>query len=88
MGYGYPLNDAWSKEEMIDVVQFFILIEKAYENQVLRDDVIALYRRFKAIVPSKSEEKQLFAAFKQSSGYAPYPVIKKIKESDQKTIRM
>ncbi len=88
MGYSYPLNDTWSKEEMIDVVQFFTLIEKAYENQVLRDDVIVLYRRFKEIVPAKSEEKQLFAAFKDSSGYAPYSVIKKTKESEQKIIRM
>lgn len=88
MGYEYPLNDSWSKEEMIDIVQFFTLIEKAYENQVSREDVITLYRRFKEIVPSKSEEKQLFAAFKEASGYQAFPVIKKIKETEQKNIKM
>lgn len=88
MGYGYPLDETWTKDEIVDVVQFFTLIEKAYENQVLREDVVALYRRFKEIVPSKSEEKQLFAAFNKTSGYAPFPVIKRLKESNEKYIRM
>lgn len=88
MSYSYPIDETWSKQEIIDVVNFFNLIEQAYETQVLRDDIITLYRRFKEIVPSKSEEKQLFAAFTKASGYAPYPVVKQARNSEVKNIRM
>lgn len=88
MSYSYPIDETWSKQEIIDVVNFFNLIEQAYEKQVRRDDMITLYRRFKEIVPSKSEEKQLFAAFTKASGYAPYPVVKQARNSEVETIRM
>lgn len=88
MSYSYPIDETWSQQEIIDVVNFFNLIEQAYEKQVRRDDIIALYRRFKEIVPSKSEEKQLFATFTKASGYAPYPVVKQARNSEVKNIRM
>lgn len=88
MAYNYPIDDSWSTDEIVDVVQFFSLIEKAYEGQVLRDDVVTLYRRFKEIVPSKSQEKSLFKEFQQSSNYSAYHVVKKLKESNEKHIRM
>lgn len=88
MSYSYPIDETWSQQEIVDVVNFFNLIEQAYENQVRRDDIIALYRRFKEIVPSKSEEKQLFATFTKASGYAPYPVVKQARNSEVKNIRM
>lgn len=88
MSYSYPIDETWSKQEIIDVVNFFNLIEQAYEKQVRRDDMITLYRRFKEIVPSKSEEKQLFAAFEKASGYAPYPVVKQARNSEVENIRM
>jgi len=88
MSFQYPLDESWTKEEMVDVVNFFTLIEKAYEHQIQRDDIIALYRRFKQIVPSKSEEKQLFSKFNKSSGYAPFPVIKRARESNDRIIHM
>lgn len=88
MNYSYPFDESWSKQEIIDVVNFFSLIEKAYEHQVSREDLLTVYRRFKEIVPSKSEEKQLFAEFNKSSGYTPYQVIKKARDSQSKTIKM
>ncbi|MFB4167640.1 UPF0223 family protein [Virgibacillus sp. JSM 102003] len=88
MSYHYPLDETWSKEEIIDVVNFFSLIENAYEQQVEREELLAAYRRFKDIVPSKSEEKTYFADFEKASGYASYPVVKKARESEQKTIKL
>ncbi|MHA6252058.1 UPF0223 family protein [Oceanobacillus sp. CAU 1775] len=88
MAYQYPIDESWSTEEIVDVVQFFSLIEKAYESKVLRDDIIALYRRFKEIVPSKSEEKTLFKEFEQSSNYSAYLVVKRARETDEKYIKM
>ncbi|MEF3328664.1 UPF0223 family protein [Oceanobacillus oncorhynchi] len=81
MNYTYPMDETWSTNEVIDVVNFFSLIEQAYEKKVRRSDLLSLYRRFKEIVPSKSEEKQLFEEFKRSSGYSSYHAVKKARES-------
>ena len=88
MNYTYPIDETWTKEEIIDVVNFFSLIEKAYEKNVSRNDLLALYKRFKEIVPGKSEEKKLFQSFKNQSGYSSYHVVKKAKETDEKIIKM
>lgn len=88
MSYHYPLDESWSKQEIIEVVNFFALVEQAYEQQVKRDELLAAYRKFKVIVPSKSEEKTYFADFEKASGYKCYPVVKKARERDQNTIKM
>ncbi len=88
MNYSYPIDEDWSKQEIIDVVNFFNLIEKAYEKKVLREDLLVVYRRFKEIVPSKSEEKKIFVEFEKASGYTPYAVMKKARESDDEYIKM
>ncbi len=88
MSYHYPLDESWSKEEIIDVVNFFALVEQAYEQHVKREELLAAYRKFKGIVPSKSDEKTYFADFEKASGYASYPVVKKARESEQKTIKL
>jgi uncharacterized protein YktA (UPF0223 family) len=88
MNYHYPIDETWSKEEVIDVVQFFSLIEKAYESKVSRKDVMMQYKRFKQVVPSKSEEKTLLKQFEKESGYTGYQVIKKARESEDDFLTM
>ncbi|MFA1818708.1 UPF0223 family protein [Virgibacillus oceani] len=88
MSYHYPIDDTWSKEEVIDVVQFFSLIEQANESKTNREELLLKYKRFKQIVPSKSEEKKLFAQFEKHAGYASYRVIKKANQSVEKFISM
>lgn len=88
MSYHYPIDETWTKEEIIDVVNFFSLVEKFYEKNVMRDDLLMLYKRFKQIVPSKSEEKALFSAFETASGYSSYHAVKKARESDNNIIKM
>ncbi|MBP2077903.1 UPF0223 family protein [Oceanobacillus polygoni] len=88
MNYEYPIDETWSTEEVIDVVNFFSLVEKAYENKVSRAEVLLLYRRFKQIVPSKSEEKKLFSAFAATSGYSSYHTVKRARESGDDFIKM
>jgi len=88
MGYHYPIDINWSKDEAIDVVGFLTMIEKAYESKIARDDVIAAYRKFKRVIPSKSEEKQILAQFEKESGYSGYHTIKKARESNQEAISM
>lgn len=79
MEYSYPILPDWSTQEIVDVIKFFEGIENAYEKGIKREDMLARYRRFKEIVPSKSEEKTLFREFEEVSGYVSYQVIKKQK---------
>jgi uncharacterized protein YktA (UPF0223 family) len=83
MEYQYPLDHTWSTEEIIDVIHFFEQIEQAYEKGIERERLMAAYRRFKEVVPSKSEEKQLFAQFEEESGYSSYRTVKKAREASE-----
>ncbi|MDE5413126.1 UPF0223 family protein [Alkalihalobacterium chitinilyticum] len=78
-----PISLDWSKEEVIDVMSFFQAVEEAHANGVERAKLLSLYRRFKEIVPSKSEEKQLFKQFDQEAGVSCYHAVKKAREEEQ-----
>ncbi|MFJ5771257.1 UPF0223 family protein [Psychrobacillus sp. NPDC093180] len=86
MEYTYPFSIDWSTEEIVDVVQFFEAIEKAYEKGVKREELLMKYRRFKEIVPSIAEEKTYFREFEKESGYASYPIVKMMKEKSDLNI--
>ncbi|UOE92992.1 UPF0223 family protein [Alkalihalobacillus sp. LMS39] len=84
-----PISLDWSKEEVMDVVAFFQGVEKAYDVGVDREELLRLYRRFKEIVPSKSEEKQLCKQFDEEAKVSCYRVIKAAKEeSSNRKIKM
>ncbi|MEK4484971.1 UPF0223 family protein [Psychrobacillus sp. FSL H8-0484] len=86
MEYTYPFSLDWSTDEIVGVVQFFEAIEKAYEKGVKREELLKKYRRFKEIVPSIAEEKTYFREFEKESGYASYPIVKKMKELEDSAI--
>jgi uncharacterized protein YktA (UPF0223 family) len=88
MNYSYPFDTSWTKEEVIDVVQFFSLVEKAYEKGMDRQILLAGYRKFKQVVPSKSEEKKYFAEFEKDSGYSCYQTIKNARETENGIVKM
>lgn len=81
MGYSYPFCYDWSTQEIIDVIKFFTAIETAYERGMKREELMDVYRRFKEIVPSKSEENRLYTEFEKESGYSSYTVMKQVKEA-------
>ncbi len=81
-----PLSIDWSTQEVIDVVEFFQSIEKANQNGVKRDELLNKYRRFKEIVPSKSEEKQVFKDYEYQSKVSCYHTIKKARELEENKI--
>lgn len=70
-----PISMEWSKEEVIDAVNFFQTVEKAHHKAVVREDILALYNRFKEIVPSKSEEKQLFKRFDERANVSCWKTV-------------
>jgi uncharacterized protein YktA (UPF0223 family) len=81
MEYQYPIDYHWTTDEIVDVVKFYEAIERAYEKGIDRDELMAIYRRFKEIVPSKAEEKTICGEFEEISGYSTYRTIKKAKDS-------
>lgn len=82
MSYNYPLHYDWSTEEIIEVMNLYNAVEKAYEKGIKKEEFMEVYGKFKAIVDSKSEEKQLDKEFFEISGYSIYQVVKATKESD------
>jgi uncharacterized protein YktA (UPF0223 family) len=83
-----PISLDWSTQEVIDVIRFFEVLEKAYKGGINRENLLEHYRRFKEIVPSKSEEKQLFKQYDAELGISSYHVIKKAREEKTTTIKM
>ncbi|MCJ8006125.1 UPF0223 family protein [Lederbergia wuyishanensis] len=89
MEYQYPFSLDWTTDEIVDVVQFYQTIEKAYETGIEKTKLMNCYRRFKEIVPSKAEEKKFDKEFEEVSGYSSYKTIKKAKETESdKIIKM
>lgn len=89
MEYSYPFSIEWTTDEIVDVVEFFEAIEKAYEKGIKRQELMDKYRKFKKVVPSMAEEKTYFREFEEESGYVSFHVVKKMKEaSDDELIRI
>ncbi|GEL76027.1 UPF0223 family protein [Tenuibacillus multivorans] len=89
MEYHYPIDLDWSTDEVINVIEFFRVVETAYEKGIKSKDVLTNYKNFKQVVPSKAEEKSLFKQFEKHSGYVPYKVVQAAKKLDeQETVSM
>lgn len=86
--YYYPLNDEWSNEEIVTVMNLWTMIEEAYENGVDAELLKTAYSQFKDVVPSIGEEKKLGREFEKVSGYSLYRVIQAAKQKDTGKIKM
>jgi len=73
--YQYPIDTEWSTKEIVDVINFFACVEKAYECGVKQEEVMTKYSLFKKVVQSKMEEKKIGKSFEDTSGYSIYRVI-------------
>lgn len=80
MNYEYPFESDWSMEEIVDVIQFYNCIEKAYEQGIAKEELIENYRKFKKVVDSKALEKQIDKRFFEVSNYSIYQTMKKAKD--------
>ncbi len=84
----FPISIDWTKDEIIDVVNFFEIVDQAYVKGAERDTVLSLYNNFKKVVPSKAEEKQHFKDYEEQTGQIAYEVIKKAKSSRDSIIKV
>ncbi|MCC4722179.1 UPF0223 family protein [Salinicoccus sp. RF5] len=80
--YSYPIDVDWSTDEIIDVVAFFEAVEEAHEEGIAAVELKEKYRKFKAVVPGKAEEKTVFREFKSNSGLESYAAVKLLKDAD------
>ena len=69
-------------KEIIDVIALYNAVEKAYEEGISKTDFLNAYRKFKNVVGTKSEEKQIDKEFQDVSGYSIYKVFKASQEND------
>ena len=69
-------------QDIIDVMSLYNAVEKAYEEGISKDEFMTCYRRYIKVVDSKSEQKQIDAAFEKVSHYSIYKVFQKAKDND------
>ena len=86
--YSYPLDLSWSTEELASVLSFYNDVETAYEGKVEAKRLLESYKKFKVVVPSKSEEKRLGREFEIASGYSFYRAVQLAKEKEEGKISL
>ncbi|TLQ04975.1 UPF0223 family protein [Pediococcus stilesii] len=86
--FSYPMDERWNINELTDVINFFATIEKAYDKGVSRERLNDQYKKFKQVVPNKSEEKRIFREFQSNSGMQPFLAIKQLKDSEKRKIKV
>lgn len=74
--YSYPLDPEWSDDEIVQVIDLYNAVEKAYENGISRETFMQKYRTFCQVVPMKMDQRNLDKQFQQESGYSIYQVFK------------
>ncbi len=84
--YEYPIEYHWSTEEIVEVINLYVLVEEAYEKGISSEDFLNQYKKFQKIVGGRSFEKQLDRDFEKVSGYSIYQVFKKAQT--EKVIKM
>jgi len=77
--YAYPLDYTWTTEEITIVFSFFKQVENYYENKRDNQEFLKAYQKFKTVVPSKMQEKQIGKEFEQNSGYSIYEALQSVK---------
>lgn len=78
--YSYPIDyDLFTPEEVVELVEFYALVEDANEGKANKEILIQKYNRFRKILNSVSMEKQIDKEFQKLSGYSIYKTIQKYK---------
>ncbi|GAK04108.1 hypothetical protein JCM19037_2482 [Geomicrobium sp. JCM 19037] len=78
-----PLSVDWNQDEIVTVANFFTQIEYAYGSGVKAGDVKDAYEAFKAVVPSKSEEKTHFKAYDDQANTNTWTVVKRALDEER-----
>ncbi|MDI6552837.1 UPF0223 family protein [Leuconostoc falkenbergense] len=86
--YTLPIDGNWTTEDIVIVSNFVDTILKAYENGVSRDELVQRYKDYRAVMPSKSEQKRFDKDFERQTGHSIYQVTKLLQTSTEKRVRL
>ena len=76
--YTYPIDyTLYTQEEIVELIEFFSLIEDANEGKASKEILIRKYRRYVNILSNKTTEKEIDKEFEKVSGYSIFKTIKK-----------
>ena len=83
MNYTYPIDTSWTMEELLAVMALLQMVEKAYEGGVASSEAMAVYREYKNLGFSISDEKQLNRDFEEASNYSLYQLLQALKSGEK-----
>lgn len=72
----YPLLEEWTIAEIIQVTEFYRLVEELYQKKVDRQFFLDKYQNYLKIVPAKATQKQLDHQFENETGCSIYRAVK------------
>lgn len=62
------------------IMSLYNAVRKSYEEGISKTDFLNAYRKFKNVVGTKSEEKQIDKEFQDVSGYSIIKFLKQVKK--------
>lgn len=76
--YSYPIDySLYNGDEIVEIIEFLDMIEKANNSNVDKNVLLAKHKRYLNIINAKSTVKQIDSDFLKLSGYSIYQTIKK-----------
>lgn len=86
--YGYPIDEDWTHEEIVTVINFLNLVEASNESGIETEAFLTGYKKFKTVIKSIGEEKRIGREFQEVSGYSLYRTLQKAKAATTKRFKM
>jgi len=86
--YGYPIDEDWTHEEIVTVINFLNLVETANETGIEREAFLTGYKKFKTVIKSIGEEKRIGREFENVSGYSLYRTVQRAKTATTKRFKL
>ena len=80
--YSYPIDEDWTHEEIVIVINFLNLVEEANENGVDKEVFLEGYKKFKTVVKSIGEEKRIGRDFQEVQDF----IVEKINAFDPEAL--
>ncbi|MCF7927191.1 MAG: UPF0223 family protein [Candidatus Izimaplasma sp.] len=78
----YPIDyDLFDNDEIIQIVEFYQLVEEANMKKVNPQVLSKKHKQYQTIINSKSIERQMEREFEKHFGISVYKTIKKYKKS-------
>lgn len=88
MEFYYPIDySLYNVEEIATIIKFLDTVEECYTKGVPTEIYKEIYRDFKSLVTSKSEENNMLKEYKKITGFDGYLTTKEMKK-EVKIIKM